>query len=396
MAYQHIFTSESVSRGHPDKVADQISDAVLDLFLGQDTHARVAAETLVTKDYICLAGEARTHDRPTNHQIETTIRDVVRSIGYADEGFHFADTPVDIRLHQQSPDIAQGVDQGDSGQGADIIGAGDQGLMFGHAINETDELMPLPIMLAHRVLRDIDRDRANGMIDGLGSDAKSQFSVVYQNGKPVDIHSVVLSTQHDADVTLDEVRDIVMPYILKVLPDGWTVDPEQVYINPTGRFVIGGPVGDAGLTGRKIIVDTYGGAAAHGGGAFSGKDGTKVDRSASYIARYLAKNVVAAGLAHQCTIQLAYAIGVADPVSMMIDLGPENDIDLSQLEGVLRDLVPLTPGGIMDHLNLRAPIFAETAAYGHFGRNPGPEGQFSWEKTDLVDILQQEFEPRKT
>jgi S-adenosylmethionine synthetase len=206
----------------------------------------------------------------------------------------------------------------------------------------------------------------------------------------------VLSTQHDADVTLDEVRDIVMPYILKVLPDGWTVDPEQVYINPTGRFVIGGPVGDAGLTGRKIIVDTYGGAAAHGGGAFSGKDGTKVDRSASYIARYLAKNVVAAGLAHQCTIQLAYAIGVADPVSMMIDLGPENDIDLSQLEGVLRDLVPLTPGGIMDHLNLRAPIFAETAAYGHFGRNPGPEGQFSWEKTDLVDILQQEFEPRKT
>ncbi len=393
MTYQHIFTSESVSRGHPDKVADQISDAILDLFLSNDPHARVAAETLVTKDYVCLAGEARSNNRPNTHQIETTIRDVIRSIGYAGDGFHYADTPVDIRLHQQSPDIAQGVDQPGSGNGGDIIGAGDQGLMFGYATNETDQLMPLPIMLAHQVLRNIDTDRANGTLFGLGSDAKSQFSVIYEDGTPVGVHSVVLSTQHDADIKLDDVRDRIMPYILDVLPDGWTVDPDHIYINPTGRFVIGGPVGDAGLTGRKIIVDTYGGAAAHGGGAFSGKDGTKVDRSASYIARYLAKNVVAAGLADQCTIQLAYAIGVADPVSVMIDTHGDGDIDKARLESVLRDHVPLTPGGIMDHLGLRKPIFADTAAYGHFGRDPGPDGKFSWEKTDLVDILHQEFKP---
>ncbi len=383
----YLFTSESVSEGHPDKVSDRISDAVVDAYLTADPHARVAVETLCTTNRIVLAGEVRGPDQITPAQLEEVARAAVKDIGYEQDGFHWKNSEVDIYVHSQSSDIAQGVDAA----GNKDEGAGDQGIMFGYACRETDVLMPAPIFFSHQMLRSLADARHSGAEPGLGPDAKSQVTLHYVNGEPVRATSVVVSTQHAEGLSQDEVREIVRPHVVNVLPEGWMCDDSEFYVNPTGRFVIGGPDGDAGLTGRKIIVDTYGGAAPHGGGAFSGKDPTKVDRSAAYAARYLAKNVVAGGLADRCTIQLAYAIGVSKPLSVYIDTHGSSRVDEDKLSAVLCDLVDLSPRGIREHLSLSRPIYARTAAYGHFGRTPDPDGGFSWERTDLIEDLKAAF-----
>jgi S-adenosylmethionine synthetase len=379
----YLFTSESVSEGHPDKVCDRISDAIVDEFLRADPLSRVAAETLTTTNRIVIAGEVRGPDSVTNERLIEVARNAVKDIGYEQAGFHWKNATVECHLHKQSVDIAQGVDSaGDKDEGA-----GDQGIMFGFACTETDVLMPAPIHYSHRILQDLAAVRHNGSEPGLGPDAKSQLTLRYENGKPVGAASVVVSTQHDEALSQEDVREIVRPHVINALPDGWMCDDVEFYVNPTGRFVIGGPDGDAGLTGRKIIVDTYGGAAPHGGGAFSGKDPTKVDRSAAYAARYLAKNVVAAGISNKCTIQLSYAIGVAKPLSVYVDLHGEGNVDEMKLEIALQKVMDLSPRGIREHLKLSNPIYERTAAYGHFGRVPEADGGFSWEKTDLVDAL---------
>ena len=382
-----LFTSESVSEGHPDKVSDRISDAIVDTFLTADPYARVAVETLTTTNQIVLAGEVRGPSSITAKVMEDVARAAVKDIGYEQDGFHWKNAKVDVYVHSQSADIAVGVDAA----GNKDEGAGDQGIMFGYACNETPVLMPAPIFYSHAILKSLAEARHSGAEPLLGPDAKSQVTLQYVNGKPVRATSVVVSTQHGASIDQDQVREIVRPHVLNVLPQGWMCDEAQFYVNPTGRFVIGGPDGDAGLTGRKIIVDTYGGAAPHGGGAFSGKDPTKVDRSAAYAARYLAKNVVAAGLAEKCVIQLSYAIGVSRPLSVYVDTFGTAQVDEDKLSDVLQQLVDLSPRGIRTHLGLNKPIYARTAAYGHFGRNPDADGGFSWEKTDLVDQLRSAF-----
>jgi len=384
----YVFTSESVSEGHPDKVCDRISDSILDAFLARQPDARVAVETLTTTNLIVLAGEVRPEGLVSKQEMEDIARQAVRDIGYEQEGFHWKNAEVQVHVHAQSEHIAQGVDS--DGNDKDE-GAGDQGIMFGYACQETKELMPAPIAYAHEILQDMAAARHSGAVVGLGPDAKSQISLKYENGKPVGATSVVVSTQHDDGLTQDDVRQIVRPFVERVLPEGWMCDDKDFYVNPTGTFVIGGPDGDAGLTGRKIIVDTYGGAAPHGGGAFSGKDPTKVDRSAAYAARYLAKNVVAAGLADKCCLQLSYAIGVSKPLSILVDLFGTGHVDEVALGDKLMEVMDLSPRGIRDHLGLNKPIYARTAAYGHFGRAPEADGGFSWERTDLVDALKGAF-----
>ena len=383
----YLFTSESVSEGHPDKVCDRISDAVVDLYLGQDPFARVACETMATTNRIVLAGEVRGPESISHDDVESVVREAVRDIGYAQEGFHWEKASVENHLHEQSQDIAQGVDAA----GNKDEGAGDQGLMFGYACRETPALMPAPIYYSHEILRRMAEGRHSGKEAGLGPDSKSQVTLRYEDGKPVGATSVVVSTQHDEDLDQDQVHAMVRPYIEAVLPDGWMCPEEEIYINPTGRFVIGGPDGDCGLTGRKIIVDTYGGAAPHGGGAFSGKDPTKVDRSAAYAARYLAKNVVAAGLAEKCVIQVAYAIGVSKPLSLYVDTQSTGKVDENALADVLQKVMDLSPRGIREHLQLSRPIYGPSAAYGHFGREATDAGNFSWERLDLVDDLRKAF-----
>ena len=382
-----LFTSESVSEGHPDKVCDRISDSIVDLYLSHDPHARVACETMTTTNRIVLAGEVRGPAAVTREMIEQAARDSVRDIGYEQAGFHWRDATFENFLHEQSSDIAMGVDA----SGNKDEGAGDQGIMFGYACRETKALMPAAIHLSHEILRSMAATRHSGADKGLGPDAKSQVTLEYQDGQPVRATSVVVSTQHDEAIEPDEVREIVRPHVLKTLPDGWMCEDPEFYVNPTGRFVIGGPDGDAGLTGRKIIVDTYGGAAPHGGGAFSGKDPTKVDRSAAYAARYLAKNVVASELAERCTIQLSYAIGVSKPLSVYVDTHKTGQVDEDRLSSVLCELMDLSPRGIREHLELSRAIYARTAAYGHFGRDPEADGGFSWERLSLVDDLRSAF-----
>ncbi|MBB5756240.1 S-adenosylmethionine synthetase [Methylorubrum rhodinum] len=385
-----LFTSESVSEGHPDKVSDRISDTVVDAYIAAMPEARLGVETLTTTNYIVIAGEVRGPDSVTFKDLEELTREAVKDIGYEQSGFHWKNNQIDIRLHAQSADIAQGVDA----SGNKDEGAGDQGIMFGYASDETPALMPAPIYYAHKILKDLAdaRKAKQGDAAKLGPDAKSQVTVRYADGRPVEATQIVLSTQH-IDESLDsaDVRAIVEPYIRAALPQDWVTDKTVWHVNPTGKFVIGGPDGDAGLTGRKIIVDTYGGAAPHGGGAFSGKDPTKVDRSAAYAARYLAKNVVAAGLARRATIQLSYAIGVAKPLSIYVDLHGTGTVDEAKLEAVLMDALDLSPRGIRTALQLNKPIYARTAAYGHFGREPDADGGFSWEKTDLADKLKSAF-----
>jgi S-adenosylmethionine synthetase len=383
----YLFTSESVSEGHPDKICDRISDAIVDAYLQADKASRVAVETLTTTNRIVIAGETRGPESIDAGRIESLARNAVKNIGYEQSGFHWEHADVSCYVHNQSVDIAQGVD---SSVNKDE-GAGDQGIMFGYACRETDVLMPAPIYYSHRILEALANARHSREIVGLGPDSKSQVTLKYENGQPVSAASIVVSTQHDEGLTQQEVRDIVRPYVINAIPEGWMCPEDEFYVNPTGRFVIGGPDGDAGLTGRKIIVDTYGGAAPHGGGAFSGKDPTKVDRSAAYAARYLAKNVVAAGYADMCTIQLAYAIGVAKPLSVYIDMHGTGSIAESILEKALVKVMDLSPRGIREHLNLSRPIYERTAAYGHFGRIPEDDGGFSWEKTDLVDSLKAEL-----
>ena len=383
----YLFTSESVSEGHPDKVCDRISDAVVDLFLTADPYARVACETLTTTNLIVLAGEVRGPDSITSKMIEDAARKCVRDIGYEQDGFHWQRARVEVFLHKQSADIARGVDA----SGNKDEGAGDQGIMFGFACRETEALMPAPIYYAHAILRSLAEARHSGAEPGLGPDAKSQVTLQYEKGKPVRATSIVVSTQHGADLDQDDVREIVRPHVVNVLPKGWMCPEEEFYVNPTGRFVIGGPDGDCGLTGRKIIVDTYGGAAPHGGGAFSGKDPTKVDRSAAYAARYVAKNVVTAGLADKCLIQLSYAIGVSKPLSIYVDTHGTARVDETRLSKVIQDTVDLSPRGIRELLKLNRPIYARTSAYGHFGRAPEADGGFSWERTDLAKELKAAF-----
>jgi len=383
----YLFTSESVSEGHPDKVCDRISDAIVDTFLSHDPHSRVAVETLATTNRIVLAGEVRGPKEVTHDLLDQVARAAVKEIGYEQDGFHWGKMSVENYIHAQSMDIARGVDAA----GNKDEGAGDQGIMFGFACRETENLMPAPIHFAHSILRSLAEARHSGSEPGLGPDSKSQVTLQYVDGKPVRATSVVVSTQHAGELDQDEVREIVRPHVVNVLPDGWMCPEEEFYVNPTGRFVIGGPDGDTGLTGRKIIVDTYGGAAPHGGGAFSGKDPTKVDRSAAYAARYLAKNVVAAGLADRCTIQVSYAIGISKPLSVYVDTQGTNEVDEVKLAKTLQELMNLSPRGIREHLQLSRPIYARTAAYGHFGRAPEPDGGFSWERTDLVDGLRSAF-----
>jgi S-adenosylmethionine synthetase len=388
---EFLFTSESVSEGHPDKVADRLSDTVLDAYLSADPLSRVACETLVTTNRIVLAGETRGPASVTPELLEHLVREAVRDIGYDQEGFSWKNAAFECHLHAQSADIAQGVDSA----GNKDEGAGDQGIMFGYASSETDSLMPAPLHYAHLILRTINELRHAGdkRVAGLLPDAKSQVTLRYVDGKPVGATSVVLSTQHEAGMEQTDIKRAVVPLIEAALPAGWMCPDNELYVNPTGNFVIGGPDGDCGLTGRKIIVDTYGGAAPHGGGAFSGKDPTKVDRSAAYAARYLAKNVVAAGLAERCTLQLAYAIGVSHPLSVYVELhGTGKDVDEARLETVLRELVNLSPRGIREHLKLNRAIYVPTTAYGHFGRTPDDKTDtFTWERTDLVPELRSAF-----
>jgi S-adenosylmethionine synthetase len=390
----YLFTSESVSEGHPDKVCDRISDEIVDEFFregpraGIDPYAiRVAAETLATTNRVVIAGEVRGPHISFDRIIDIA-RNAIRDIGYEQRGFHWNTANVEVLLHEQSVDIAQGVDAA----GNKDEGAGDQGIMFGYAVRETPELMPAPLYYSHKILEELAKARHSGKEKGLGPDAKSQVTVRYADGKPVEATQIVLSHQHvDESLSPADIRKLAEPYIRAALPDGWITNATVWHVNPTGKFFIGGPDGDAGLTGRKIIVDTYGGAAPHGGGAFSGKDPTKVDRSAAYAARYLAKNIVAAGLADRCTLQLSYAIGVAEPLSIYVDLHGTGNVSEEKVEEVLPQLVRLSPRGIREHLQLNRPIYARTSAYGHFGRTPDADGGFSWEKTDLVDQLKSHF-----
>jgi S-adenosylmethionine synthetase len=394
MRASYLFTSESVSEGHPDKVCDRISDEIVDLFYREGPKAgidpwqiRAACETLATTNKVVIAGETRGPSSVTNDQIESVVRGAIKDIGYEQDGFHWEKADIEILLHPQSADIAQGVDALQPGEKKEE-GAGDQGIMFGYATNETPDLMPAPIFYAHKILRLISEARHSGREKVLGPDSKSQVTVQYENGKPVGVREIVVSHQHLVeDLTSNQIRDIVEPYVREALPKDWINGKTIWHINPTGKFFIGGPDGDSGLTGRKIIVDTYGGAAPHGGGAFSGKDPTKVDRSAAYAARYVAKNIVAAGLADRCTLQLAYAIGVARPLSIYIDTHGTGKVPEDQLEQAAAKAMDLTPRGIRTHLDLNRPIYARTSAYGHFGRTPDNEGGFSWEKTDLVEPL---------
>ncbi|HEX2655036.1 MAG TPA: methionine adenosyltransferase [Xanthobacteraceae bacterium] len=387
----YLFTSESVSEGHPDKVCDRISDEVVDAFFdiaprhGWDpSHVRVACETLATTNRVVIAGETRGPAAITKDYVAHLARLAIRDIGYEQAGFHWEKADIQVHLHAQSMDIAQGVDSA----GNKDEGAGDQGIMFGYACQETPELMPAPLYYSHRILKVLSDARRSGETKALGPDSKSQVTIRYENGKPVEATEIVVSTQHlDENLSSHDIRAIVEPYVRKALPEAWITKKTTWHVNPTGKFVIGGPDGDTGLTGRKIIVDTYGGAAPHGGGAFSGKDPTKVDRSAAYAARYLAKNVVAAGLASRCTIQIAYAIGVAKPLSLYVDLHGTGEVAEAKIEKVLGEVMDLTPRGIRSHLALNRPIYARTAAYGHFGRAPDADGGFSWEKTDLVDAI---------
>jgi S-adenosylmethionine synthetase len=381
----YLFTSESVSEGHPDKVCDRISDTVVDAYLAEMPEARVACETLATTNRVVIAGEVR-GPQAILDGIEALVRKVIRDIGYEQAGFHWQTAKIETLLHAQSADIAQGVDA----SGNKDEGAGDQGIMFGYACRETPEFMPAPIYYAHKILRMMNEARKSGQAPMLGPDAKSQVTVAYRFGKPVKASSIVVSTQHlDEALTSDDVREIVEPIVRTALPEDW-IDAETVWhVNPTGKFVIGGPDGDCGLTGRKIIVDTYGGAAPHGGGAFSGKDPTKVDRSAAYAARYLAKNVVAADLADRCTIQLSYAIGVSQPLSIYVDLHGTGRIEEERLETAIGSVMDLSPRGIRQHLRLNRPIYARTSAYGHFGRAPETDGGFSWERVDLAEAMRE-------
>lgn len=388
---KYIFTSESVGEGHPDKVCDRISDAIVDAYLHNDPEARTAIECLATTGFLCIAGETRSAKPVSNDMIEKTAREAVRSIGYKQEDFHWEKIKIDIRLHAQSADIAQGVDA----SGNKDEGAGDQGIMFGYACRETESLMPAAISYSHGILKSLSDARHAGPLAKLGPDAKSQVSLEYINGKPVRATSVVVSTQHDEDLSQADVREMVRPHVEKILPPGWMCAEKDFYVNPTGRFVIGGPDGDCGLTGRKIIVDTYGGAAPHGGGAFSGKDPTKVDRSAAYAARHAAKNIVAANLADRCTIQLSYAIGVSHPISIYVNThgtGRYSDESISQ---ALQNIADFRPRAIRQRLQLNKPIYARTAAYGHFGRAPDADGGFTWEKLDLVEALKAEMSSKK-
>ena len=378
-----LFTSESVSEGHPDKLCDQVSDAILDAYLTENPYTRTAIEVLATTDFLALCGEVKGGSLSTD-VLNTIARNTVRDIGYEQEGFHWNTLEIVNRIHGQSADIAKGVDEGIEGIGE---GAGDQGIMFGYACSETPEFMPAPIHYAHKILENVSVARRSGACPNLLPDAKSQVTVRYENGKAVGLAAVVVSTQHVEGLTSEDVREIVRPYVLQALPEGWMCPEKRFYVNPTGKFVIGGPDGDTGLTGRKIIVDTYGGAAPHGGGAFSGKDPTKVDRSAAYAARYLAKNIVAAGLAKECTLQICYAIGVAKPLALYVDLHGTGSVPESLLEAKLPSLMDLSPRGIRTHLQLNKPIYLRTATYGHFGRSPDSDGGFSWEKLDLVDAL---------
>ena len=384
-----LFTSESVSEGHPDKVSDRISDMVVDKYLSNDPYSRVACETLTTTNKVVLAGEVRGPEIKKDELIQK-VRDCIKDIGYDQEGFSWKDaTKIESHLHSQSVDIAMGVDS----SGNKDEGAGDQGIMFGYACNETDELMPAPIYFSHKILRLMAKDRKSGKLKNIEPDSKSQVTFEYENGKPKKVKSVVISSQHSADVNQTQVRELLRPYLLSSIPnfflDGFNED--EFYVNPTGNFVIGGPDGDSGLTGRKIIVDTYGGAAPHGGGAFSGKDPSKVDRSAAYAARYLAKNIVAAGLADECTIQLSYAIGISKPLSIYINTNGTSNVDETKIEKLVPELFDLSPRGIREHLNLSNPIYEPTSAYGHFGRKYNDKGHFSWEKTDLVQEFKKAF-----
>jgi S-adenosylmethionine synthetase len=395
MRGNYLFTSESVAEGHPDKVCDRISDEVVDLFFREGPNhgfaakdIRVACETLCTTNRVVIAGETRGPKDIAAGMIEDAARAAIRDIGYEQDGFHWKTAGVEVLLHAQSPHIAQGVDA----SGNKDEGAGDQGIMFGYACRETPELMPAPIFYSHKILKLMAEARHAGRAPKLGPDAKSQVTVRYENGRPVEATQIVVSTQHlDESMTSEDVRQVIEPYVCEALPRNWINGHTSWHVNPTGAFVVGGPDGDCGLTGRKIIVDTYGGAAPHGGGAFSGKDPTKVDRSAAYAARYLAKNVVAAGLADRCTIQISYAIGVSDPLSVYVDLHGTGQVDEAKLETVLPELMSLKPRGIREHLKLNHPIYARTAAYGHFGRAPESDGGFSWEKTDLADALKRAF-----
>jgi len=380
---KYLFTSESVSEGHPDKLCDRVSDAILDAFLREESLARVACETFATTNRVIVGGEVGLSSGEKLDdfmgKIDGIVRACVKDVGYEQDGFHWKNLEVHNYLHPQSAHIAQGVDN---------KGAGDQGIMFGYAVDETSALMPAPIQYSHAILRKLADERKSGKLPQLGPDSKSQLTIEYENGKPVGVTSIVLSTQHlDAQMTSNDVKDLVKPYIMDTLPEGWVSAQTEWHVNPTGAFVIGGPDGDAGLTGRKIIVDTYGGAAPHGGGAFSGKDPTKVDRSAAYAARYLAKNVVASKVATKCTIQLSYAIGVAKPLSIYCDTHGTGLVDESKIEKIISEVMDLTPTGIRDHLNLASPIYERTSAYGHFGRLPTEDGGFSWEKTDLIEAI---------
>ena len=379
-----LFTSESVSEGHPDKVCDRISDMVVDSYLSKDPVSRVACETLTTTNKVVLAGEIR-GPKISKSDIEENVRKCIKDIGYDQKGFSWKTANIDINLHEQSSDIAMGVD---SNKDKDE-GAGDQGIMFGYACKETEDLMPAPIHYSHKILRLMAEDRKNRLLKGIEPDSKSQVTMKYENGKPISVTSVVISTQHSEDLNQNQVKDLIVPYIKKSIPDSYLKDlrTEEIYINPTGQFIIGGPDGDTGLTGRKIIVDTYGGAAPHGGGAFSGKDPTKVDRSAAYAARYLAKNIVSAGVSEKCLIQLAYAIGVSKPLSIFVKLAEEDEGKVEKVKRVINDNFNLSPRGIREMLNLNNPIYEVTSAYGHFGRKHTNKGEFSWEKTDKANLF---------
>ena len=386
MNKNYIFTSESVSEGHPDKVCDIVSDTIFDLYLSKFNESRVACETLATTNKIVISGETR-GPKISSEEIEQVVREQIKNIGYEQKGFHWQNLEFYNFLHEQSADIAQGVDA--SGNEKDE-GAGDQGIMFGYACNETKELMPAPIMYSHKILKDLARARKTGELSLLGPDSKSQISVVYENSKPIGVSSVVVSSQHDESVDQNQVKEMIRPYVKKILPENWICSEDNFYVNPTGKFVIGGPDGDTGLTGRKIIVDTYGGAALHGGGAFSGKDPTKVDRSAAYIARYLAKNIVASGIVDKAVIQLSYAIGVSQPLSIYLDIFQDNENLKNKIIKVIKNNFDLSPRAIRNKLQLNKPIYKKTAAYGHFGRTPENDGSFSWEKIDSVDIFKKE------
>ena len=380
----YLFTSESVSEGPPDKVCDRISDMVVDSYLSKDPVSRVACETLTTTNKVVLAGETR-GPKIEKDELINKVRNCIKDIGYDQEGFSWKTAKIETFLHEQSSDIAMGVDSKDNKD----EGAGDQGIMFGYACKETEELMPAPIYFSHKILRLMATDRKKGSLTGIEPDSKSQVSMLYENNKPVKVTSVVISTQHSKDLNQEKVREKIIPYIQKSIPQKYLkdLDPKEIYINPTGQFIIGGPDGDTGLTGRKIIVDTYGGAAPHGGGAFSGKDPTKVDRSAAYASRYLAKNIVAAGVSEKCLIQLAYAIGVSKPLSIFIKLADKDDAKVKKIKDLINKNFDLSPRGIREMLNLNNPIYEVTSAYGHFGRKPSNNGEFSWEKTDKVDLF---------